>query len=180
MNLPNKLTVLRIIIIPFFIFFLMASFIPFGKWVAFALFIIASLTDFFDGLIARKKNLITDFGKFADPLADKLLVCSALICLLALGSLGKFGYILVLVIIGRDFIISGFRLVAAGKGVVIAADMSGKIKTTLQMIMILFIIADLSFLAIPTLVLEIAVLILTIVSLVICIVKNRKVLAETK
>ena len=90
MNLPNKLTVLRIIIIPFFIFFLMAGFIPFGKWVAFALFIIASLTDFFDGLIARKKNLITDFGKFADPLADKLLVCSALICLLALGSLGIF------------------------------------------------------------------------------------------
>ena len=85
-----------------------------------------------------------------------------------------------LVIIGRDFIISGFRLVAAGKGVVIAADMSGKIKTTLQMIMILFIIADLSFLAIPTLILEIAVLILTVVSLIICIVKNRKVLAETK
>ncbi|MBQ2183371.1 MAG: CDP-diacylglycerol--glycerol-3-phosphate 3-phosphatidyltransferase [Lachnospiraceae bacterium] len=108
MNLPNRLTVLRIVIIPFFIFFLMASFIPFGKWVAFGLFIIASFTDYLDGHIARKKNLITDFGKFADPLADKLLVCSALICLLANGSLGKYGFILVLVIISRDFIISGF------------------------------------------------------------------------
>lgn len=177
MNLPNRLTVLRIVIIPFFIFFLMASFIPFGKWVAFGLFIIASFTDYLDGHIARKKNLITDFGKFADPLADKLLVCSALICLLANGSLGKYGFILVLVIISRDFIISGFRLVAAGKGVVIAADMSGKVKTALQMVMILMIIANLKFLFIPTFILEIVVLILTVVSLIICIVKNRSVLS---
>ena len=177
MNLPNKLTVLRIIIIPFFIFFLMASFIPFGKWIAFGLFVIASFTDFLDGYIARKNNLITDFGKFADPLADKLLVCSALICLL---SLNKIHFIIVLVIIARDFIISGFRLVAASKGVVIAADMTGKVKTALQMIMTLFIIADFKILLIPTIVLEIAVLILTVVSLIECIVKNRKVISSDK
>ena len=178
MNLPNRLTILRIIIIPFFIFFLMTDFFPFWKWIAIGLFIAASLTDFLDGYIARKKNLVTDFGKFADPLADKLLVCSALICLLALG---KIHFILVLVIIARDFIISGFRLVAAGKGVVIAADMSGKVKTALQMVMIPLIIADIGFLKWPTFILEIVVLILTVVSLIICIAKNGKnVLTETK
>ena len=177
MNLPNRLTIARIIAIPFFIFFLMTSFVPFSKWIAFGLFIAASLTDFFDGYIARKNNLVTDFGKFADPLADKLLVCSALICLL---SLNKINVYIVLIIIARDFIISGFRLVASGKGVVIAADWSGKVKTALQMIMILFIIADIGILAIPTFVLEIAVVILTIVSLIDCIIKNRKVLSEKK
>ena len=163
MNLPNRLTVMRIIAIPFFIFFLMAPFVPFGKWIAFALFIVASLTDFLDGYIARKNNLITDFGKFADPLADKLLVCSALICLLALG---KISYIIVLIIISRDFIISGFRLVAASKGVVIAADWSGKVKTALQMVMIPMIIAELKFLYWPTIVLEIVVTALTVISLI--------------
>ncbi|MCR5848408.1 MAG: CDP-diacylglycerol--glycerol-3-phosphate 3-phosphatidyltransferase [Lachnospiraceae bacterium] len=175
MNLPNRLTLLRIISIPFFIFFLMTNFVPGSKWIAFGLFILASLTDFLDGYIARKKNLITDFGKFADPLADKLLVCSALICLL---SLDKISVYIVLIIIARDFIISGFRLVAAGKGIVIAADWSGKIKTALQMVMILFIIADLSFLGIFTLILEIVVVILTVVSLIECLVKNSKVLKE--
>ena len=175
MNLPNRLTVMRIIAIPFFIFFLMAPFVPFGKWIAFALFIVASLTDFLDGYIARKNNLITDFGKFADPLADKLLVCSALICLLALG---KISYIIVLIIISRDFIISGFRLVAASKGVVIAADWSGKVKTALQMVMIPMIIAELKFLYWPTIVLEIVVTALTVISLIECIVKNRAVLKE--
>ena len=177
MNLPNRLTVMRIIAIPFFIFFLMAPFVPFGKWIAFALFIVASLTDFLDGYIARKNNLITDFGKFADPLADKLLVCSALICLLALG---KISYIIVLIIISRDFIISGFRLVAASKGVVIAADWSGKVKTALQMVMIPMIIAELKFLYWPTIVLEIVVTVLTVISLIECIVKNRAVLKEDK
>ena len=137
----------------------------------------ASLTDFLDGYIARKKNLVTDFGKFADPLADKLLVCSALICLL---SLGKISVYIVLIIIARDFIISGFRLVAAGKGIVIAADWSGKIKTALQMVMILFIIADIPFFAIFTLVLEIVVVALTVISLVECLIKNSKVLKEEK
>ena len=177
MNLPNKLTLLRIIAIPFFIFFLMTSFAPFSKWIAFGLFIVASLTDFLDGYIARKYHLVTDFGKFADPLADKLLVCSALICLL---SLDKISVYIVLVIIARDFIISGFRLVAAGKGIVIAADWSGKVKTALQMVMILFIIADISFLFPVTIGLEIIVTVLTVVSLIECMVKNKGVLKENK
>ena len=177
MNLPNRLTIMRIIAIPFFIFFLMTDFVPFSKWIAFALFIIASLTDLLDGYIARKYNLVSDFGKFADPLADKLLVCSALICLLAID---RVHFIIVLVIISRDFIISGFRLVAASKGVVIAADMSGKIKTTLQMVMILMIIAQIPILYYPTLVVELIVLFLTVFSLIECLVKNRAVLKEDK
>ncbi len=177
MNLPNRLTLMRIIMIPFFVFFLMTNFVPFGKWIAFGLFIAASLTDFLDGYIARKNNLVTDFGKFADPLADKLLVCSALICLLALSKINVY---IVLIIIARDFIISGFRLVAAGKGIVIAADWSGKVKTALQMVMILFVIADIKFLAIVTIILEIAVVILTVSSLLECLIKNKNVLAEKK
>lgn len=177
MNLPNSLTLARIVMIPFFIFFLMASFIPFGKWIALGLFIAASLTDFLDGYIARKYKLITDFGKFADPLADKLLVCSALIVLL---SLNKINVYIVLIIIARDFIISGFRLVAAGKGIVIAADWFGKVKTALQMVMICFIICDFKVFSIVTLILEIAVVLLTIISLIDCLVKNRAVLKDNK
>ncbi|MBP5275402.1 MAG: CDP-diacylglycerol--glycerol-3-phosphate 3-phosphatidyltransferase [Lachnospiraceae bacterium] len=177
MNLPNKLTILRIVIVPFFVIALTIEAIPFGKWIALGLFIVASLTDFLDGYIARKHNLITDFGKFADPLADKLLVCSALICLLGLQKINVY---VVLIIISRDFIISGFRLIAASKGVVIAADWFGKVKTALQMVMIPFIIADIKIFTIVTIVLEIAVVILTLVSLVDCIVKNRKVLQDNK
>ena len=133
MNLPNKLTVLRVIMIPFFVFFLLwqggenRTF----RLIALALFIIASLTDLLDGKIARKYNLVTNFGKFMDPLADKLLVCSALICLIELGELPAW---MVLIIISREFIISGFRLVASDNGVVIAASYWGKFKTTFQMI----------------------------------------------
>lgn len=177
MNLPNKLTILRIVIVPFFVIALTIEAIPFGKWIALGLFIVASLTDFLDGYIARKHNLITDFGKFADPLADKLLVCSALICLLGLQKINVY---VVLIIISRDFIISGFRLIAASKGVVIAAEWFGKVKTALQMVMIPFIIADIKIFTIVTIVLEIAVVILTLVSLVDCIVKNRKVLQDNK
>ena len=177
MNLPNKLTILRIVIVPFFVIALTIEAIPFGKWIALGLFIVASLTDFLDGYIARKHNLITDFGKFADPLADKLLVCSALICLLGLQKINVY---VVLIIISRDFIISGFRLIAASKGVVIAADWFGKVKTALQMVMIPFIIADIKIFTIVTIVLEIAVVILTLVSLVDCVVKNRKVLQDNK
>ena len=177
MNLPNKLTILRIVIVPFFVIALTIEAIPFGKWIALGLFIVASLTDFLDGYIARKHNLITDFGKFADPLADKLLVCSALICLLGLQKINVY---VVLIIISRDFIISGFRLIAASKGVVIAADWFGKVKTALQMVMIPFIIADIKIFTIVTIVLDIAVVILTLVSLVDCIVKNRKVLQDNK
>ena len=111
MNLPNKLTVLRVLLIPFFVVFMLtdlggAS----GKWIALAIFIIASLTDLLDGKIARKYNLVTNFGKFMDPLADKLLVSAAMICLIENGKLAAW---IVIIIISREFIISGFRLVAS-------------------------------------------------------------------
>lgn len=134
MNLPNKLTLSRVIMVPFFVvlILLVPKFLYF-KWIALAIFIIASLTDLLDGKIARKYNLVTNFGKFTDPLADKLLVCSVLI---AMSSLGVIPAWITIVIIAREFIISGFRLIAAEKGVVIAASMWGKWKTTFQMVML--------------------------------------------
>lgn len=134
MNLPNKLTLSRVIMVPFFVVFILL--VPqylFFKWIALAIFVIASLTDLLDGKIARKYNLVTNFGKFMDPLADKLLVCSALI---AMSSLGVIPAWITIGIIAREFIISGFRLIAAEKGVVIAASMWGKWKTTFQMVML--------------------------------------------
>ena len=119
MNLPNKLTTFRVVLIPFFVVFMLADVTAYDKWIALAVFIIASLTDLLDGYIARKYNLVTNFGKFMDPLADKLLVCSALICLVALSRIPAW---IVIVIIAREFIISGFRLVASDNGVVIAAS----------------------------------------------------------
>lgn len=116
MNLPNKLTMFRVILIPFFIVFLLIPITGADKWIALGIFIIASLTDLLDGKIARKYNLVTNFGKFMDPLADKLLVCSALICLIELNKIPSW---MVIVIIAREFIISGFRLVASDNGVVI-------------------------------------------------------------
>ena len=119
MNLPNRLTLFRVILIPFFVFFLLAPyFTGYGNYIAVAVFIVASITDFLDGHIARKRNLVTNFGKFMDPLADKLLVCSALICLIELDRLPAW---IVIIIIAREFIISGSRLIASDNGVVIAA-----------------------------------------------------------
>ena len=123
MNLPNKLTILRVLLIPLFVFFLLVPVVPYSNYIAVVIFIVASLTDLADGKIARKYNLVTNFGKFMDPLADKLLVCSAMICLVATGQLTAW---MVIVIISREFIISGFRLVAADNGVVIAASYWGK------------------------------------------------------
>ena len=178
MNLPNKLTVLRVIMIPFFVFFMIND-IPqgYGKWLALALFITASLTDMLDGKIARKQHLITNFGKFMDPLADKLLVCSALICLVENGSLASW---MVIIIISREFIISGFRLIASDNGVVIAASYWGKFKTVFQMIMIGMLIGDLDFefYRILTAIVVWVALILTVVSLVDYIYKNRDVLKK--
>ena len=140
MNLPNKLTVLRVIMIPFFV----AALLYDGganqnmRYVAAALFVIASLTDMLDGKIARKYNLVTNFGKFMDPLADKLLVCSALICMIELRELPAW---MVIIIISREFIISGFRLVASDNGVVIAASYWGKFKTTFQMIGVVLLLS---------------------------------------
>lgn len=183
MNLPNKLTILRIILIPFFVFFML---VPEGivhysvaKWIALVIFCVASLTDMADGKIARKYNLITNFGKFMDPLADKMLVSSAFICLIVTRQDVLPAWI-VIVIIAREFIISGFRLVASDNGVVIAASYWGKFKTTFQMFAIIFLIADLGgpvFRIIELILIYIA-LILTVVSLVDYIAKNLDVLKE--
>ena len=179
MNLPNKLTVLRVILIPFFVVSMM---IENGanqtfRYVAAAIFIIASLTDMLDGKIARKYNLVTNFGKFMDPLADKLLVCSALICLIQLGQLPAW---MVIIIVSREFIISGFRLVAAEQGIVIAASYWVKFKTTFQMIAVVLMILNFEALSAVTLICTWAALILTIISLVDYIAKNHKVLTEGK
>ena len=179
MNLPNKLTVLRVILIPFFVVSMM---IENGanqtfRYVAAAIFIIASLTDMLDGKIARKYNLVTNFGKFMDPLADKLLVCSALICLIQLGQLPAW---MVIIIVSREFIISGFRLVAAEQGIVIAASYWGKFKTTFQMIAVVLMILNFEALSAVTLICNWVALILTIISLVDYIAKNHKVLTEGK
>ncbi len=177
MNLPNKLTVLRVIMIPFFVFFLLLEGGANSTWryVAAAIFIVASLTDLLDGKIARKYNLVTNFGKFMDPLADKLLVCSALICLIQLGQLPAW---MVIVIISREFIISGFRLVASDNGVVIAASYWGKFKTTFQMISVILLIINIPALSLVTQICVWIALILTVVSLIDYIAKNHKVLTE--
>jgi len=177
MNLPNKLTMFRVILIPFFIVFLMVPQIPAGKWIALFIFIVASLTDLLDGKIARKYNLVTNFGKFMDPLADKLLVCSALICLVELSRIPSW---MVVIIIAREFTISGFRLVAADNGVVIAASYFGKFKTTFQMIAVCLMIADIAALALLTMVITWIAVILTVVSLADYLIKNKDVLRETK
>lgn len=180
MNLPNKLTIFRVILIPFFVFFLLAPYFPgYGKYIAVAIFIVASLTDLADGKIARKYNLVTNFGKFMDPLADKLLVCSAMICLVETKKLAVW---IVIIIIAREFIISGFRLVASDNGVVIAASYWGKFKTTFQMLMIIALILDFSnkYFQILSTVLVYVALILTVVSLIDYIVKNKNVLKEQK
>ena len=177
MNLPNKLTVLRVLMIPFFVAFLLFDITgPADKWIALAIFCIASLTDLLDGKIARKYNLVTNFGKFMDPLADKLLVCTAIICLT---SMGKLNVLVVIVIIAREFIISGFRLIASDNGIVIAASYWGKFKTVFQMAMTIVLIMDLggAFVMVGN-ILTIIALVLTIVSLVDYIIKNKQVLTQ--
>lgn len=177
MNLPNKLTVLRIIMVPFFVFFMLTDVGgAANKWIALILFCVASLTDLLDGKIARKYNLVTNFGKFMDPLADKLLVCSAMICLVEMEKLAAW---IVIVIIAREFIISGFRLVASDNGIVIAASYWGKFKTVFQMAMIIVLIMDLGgvFDMIGMILVWIA-LALTIISLLDYILKNKQVLTE--
>ena len=177
MNLPNKLTIVRVCLIPFFV---AALLFDHGnnytmRIVANVLFIIASLTDLFDGKIARKYNMVTNFGKFMDPLADKLLVCSALICLIELGQLAAW---VVIVIISREFIISGFRLVAADNGVVIAASYWGKFKTTFQMIAVILLIFDIPALRMVANITVVIAVALTIISLVDYVAKNYRILTE--
>lgn len=190
MNLPNKLTIARIILIVPFVLLLLGESSGWGwygkvfggieeyvDYISLAIFIIASLTDLIDGKIARKYNLVTNFGKFMDPLADKLLVCSALIALVEMGRIPAW---IVIVIIGREFIISGFRLVAADNDVVIAASYWGKFKTTFQMLMVCLMIADIPQLQLLTdIVMWIAVA-LTVISLADYLFKNRSVMNDQK
>lgn len=131
MNLPNKLTLLRVILVPFFVFFLLTDFMPFSKPAALLIFIAASVTDALDGHIARSRNLVTTFGKFLDPLADKVLVLSALICFCKLGEVGA---VPVIIIMTREFMVSGLRLVTANEGVVVAAGIWGKLKTAFTLV----------------------------------------------
>lgn len=177
MNLPNKLTIIRACMIPVFLVFLLVDSIPYGNYIAGAIFIIACLTDALDGHIARKYNLVTNFGKFMDPLADKLLVCSALICFVELNLVPAW---IIIVIISREFIISGFRLIASDKGIVIAASYWGKFKTTAQMIMSVLLIFNFDGSVFNTLeqVFIYISLVLTVVSLCDYIYKNRSVLGE--
>ena len=179
MNLPNKITVFRIFMIPFFVAFMLIKEIPYNEVIAGVIFIVASLSDLVDGKIARHYNLVTNFGKFMDPLADKLLVQSALICLMEKGLIPAW---IVIVIISREFIISGFRLVAADKGIVIAAGYWGKLKTVFQMVMSVMLIFHFIH-SVWQLLEQILIwgsVILTIISLVDYIVKNKDVLKETK
>ena len=177
MNLPNKLTILRVILIPFFVVFMLFYITGAAdKWIALVIFCVASLTDMLDGKIARKYNLVTNFGKFMDPLADKLLVCTALICLT---SMNRLNVIVVLVIIAREFIISGFRLVASDNGIVIAASYWGKFKTVSQMALIIVLIMDLGGVwNVVGTVLTWVALLLTVVSLIDYIAKNKQVLTQ--
>ncbi|MEG1751587.1 MAG: CDP-diacylglycerol--glycerol-3-phosphate 3-phosphatidyltransferase [Clostridia bacterium] len=130
MNTPNKITLVRIFMIPIIVFFYLANFIPFGKIIALVLFIIASATDFLDGYLARKNNQVTTIGKFLDPIADKVLVLAGLLLLICDGTVpSPYGVIIGIIIIGRELIISAFRQIASSKNVIMAADKWGKIKT---------------------------------------------------
>ena len=177
MNLPNKLTLLRVVMIPIFVVLLLYK----GgqdhglRIAALLVFCLASLTDFLDGQIARRQHLVTDFGKFMDPLADKLLVCSALICLIELNQLPAW---YVIIIIAREFIISGFRLVAADNGIVIAASWWGKFKTTFQMLTVILLIINIPALKTVTDIMAIIALLLTIISLIDYMAKNIRVITE--
>lgn len=175
MNLPNKITIGRVLMIPLFLFFYLTDIIPKGDYIAAFIFIIASFSDFIDGYIARKQKLVTNFGKFADPLADKLLVTSALISFIERGLVPAW---IIIIIIAREFIISGFRLVASDNNVVIAASYWGKLKTTAQMIMCILLIInfDLRIFNLLEQVFIYLSLILTVISLFDYIYKNRNIL----
>ena len=176
MNTPNKLTVARMIMVPFLVVFLLTGWGgEANRYIALALFVAASVTDWFDGHLARKYHLVTNFGKFMDPLADKLLVCSAMICMIELNRLPAW---IVIIIIGREFIISGFRLIAAENGVVIAANYWGKFKTASQMVMIILLILNLGgFFTILEQIFIWISLALTVISLITYIWQNKSVLS---
>jgi len=175
MNLPNKLTIIRVLMIPLYLVFMLLPQIPFGKYIAGIIFTVAAVTDALDGYIARKNNMITNFGKFMDPLADKILVCSALICFVEQNLMP--GWIAI-IIIAREFIVSGFRLVASDSGVVLAAGWWGKIKTVVQIVMsvMLTVNLDFKFINILEVIAVYLALALTIISMMDYLINNRHLL----
>lgn len=179
MNLPNKITIGRVLLIPLYLVFMLVTQIPYGRYIAATIFTIAAITDSIDGYIARKNNLITNFGKFMDPIADKLLVCSALICFVEFNQIPSW---IAIIIIGREFIVSGFRLVASDSGVVIPADVWGKIKTTVQIIMSILLTVNLDYEVINILerILVYLALALTIISMIDFLYKNREIILANK
>lgn len=181
MNLPNKLTCLRVLLIPVFVVFMLIPTIPYNNYIAVTVFSIACITDALDGHIARKHNLVTNFGKFMDPLADKLLVGAALICFVSLQEL-NFPAWVAIVIISREFAISGFRLVAADNGIVIAASYWGKFKTISQMIMSILLIVHFPWgwvFYVEQFFIYVSMA-LTVISMIDYFAKNKDVLKENK
>ena len=176
MNLPNKITIFRMCMIPLFLVFFLIDMVPYQEWIALAIFIIACVSDAVDGHLARKHNLVTNFGKFMDPIADKLLVCAALLCFVEKGTLNL---IVAIVIVAREFIIGGLREVSADAGLVIAASYWGKLKTIAQMIMCGLLIVHLEVSVFPFLETFFvwASFALTVISLFDYLIKNRKVLS---
>ena len=179
MNIANKLTILRVCLVPVFVVVFMTNLLPapWNRYIAFLIFAFASYTDHLDGHLARSRGLVTNFGKFMDPLADKLLVVSALICFVETGEMAAW---IVIILVAREFIVSGFRLVAAAQGVVIAAGIWGKAKTVVQMVMTLAVILGLPYgwYGVIVAILTYASVALTIISVVDYIWKNRSVLKE--
>ena len=173
MNLPNKLTLLRIALVPVYLLLL---WLPAYSWLALIVFAVASLTDMLDGRIARARGLVTNFGKFMDPIADKLLTHTAFIMLCAMGRLNVVACI---IFIAREFVVSGLRLVAVEQGHVIAAGMSGKVKTVLQMALVMVLTARLDrvgFLRLPVRLLTLATVVMTLYSMAEYVWQNRAVL----
>ncbi len=174
MNTANKLTIFRVVLVPFFVVFMLYDFTAYNRYIALGIFAIATITDKLDGTIARKYNMITSFGKFMDPIADKLLVSSALVCLTALEEIPAWA---VIIIIAREFIISGIRIIAAEGGVAIAASTWGKSKTVAQMAMIIVILLNIDALFIAEQILIYLSLALTVISAADYLIKNKNVLS---
>ncbi len=181
MNIPNKITVFRVCMVPVFVVLMLVDAIPYHNIIAAVVFVVACASDALDGHIARKYNLVSNFGKFMDPLADKLLVSAALLCFLDMKD-NPMPVWVVIIIISREFIISGFRLVASDAGIVIAANYWGKVKTVVQMVMSVVLILNFSgrFFDTLELVLIYASAVLAVISLVTYLIDNRKVIADGK
>ncbi|MDY2986946.1 MAG: CDP-diacylglycerol--glycerol-3-phosphate 3-phosphatidyltransferase [Peptoniphilus sp.] len=172
MNIANKLTMLRIFMVPIFVLFMYLN-IENSRIIAAIIFAVASFTDFLDGYIARKSNLVTNFGKFADPLADKILVSAALICLTELGDIPAWG---VIIIIAREFAVTGFRIIAASENITIAASPLGKVKTVSQLLSLIILLTNITMIYKIGIVLFYIAILFTIISGIDYFIKNKKVL----